>query len=133
MKSWISRLAGACLTLAASAAWAAGPATQVEPLMAKALADMPGKEGLMLKVTYPPGGADEIHRHNAHVFVYVLEGAVEMQLKGGPVTTLRPGQTFYESPADIHVVGRNASATQPASFVVLLLKDAKAAPVLPVN
>lgn len=101
--------------------------------MAKALADMPGKEGLMLKVTYPPGGADEIHRHNAHVFVYVLEGAVEMQLKGGPITTLRPGQTFYESPADIHVVGRNASSTQPASFVVLLLKDAKAAPVLPAN
>jgi quercetin dioxygenase-like cupin family protein len=89
---------------------------------------MPGKEAVMITVEYPPGGSDPIHRHNAHAFVYVLEGTVVMQLKGGKETTLTPGQTFYEGPDDVHVVGRNASKTKPAKFVVLLIKD-KGAPV----
>ena len=101
----------------------------VTTLMSKDLADMPGKEGLMLSVEYPPGGADPVHRHNAHGFIYVLEGSVVMQVKGGKETTLTPGQTFYEGPDDIHVVGRNASSTEPAKFLVLLIKD-KGAPVL---
>jgi quercetin dioxygenase-like cupin family protein len=101
----------------------------VTPLMTKALADMPGKEALMLTVEYPPGSSDPVHRHNAHAFVYVLEGSVVMQVKGGKPVTLTPGQTFYEGPDDIHVVGRNASSTKPARFVVLLLKN-KGAPAL---
>ena len=102
---------------------------QVTPLMSKDLADFPGKEGLMITVVYPPGASDPIHRHNAHAFVYVLEGSVVMQVKGGKEITLTPGQTFYEGPNDIHTVGRNASTTKPAKFIVILLKD-KGAPVL---
>ncbi len=92
---------------------------QVTPLMSKDLPECPGKEGLMITVVYPPGASDPIHRHNAHAFVYVLEGAVVMQVKGGKEITLTPGQSFYEGPNDIHVVGRNASTTKPAKFLVL--------------
>jgi quercetin dioxygenase-like cupin family protein len=101
----------------------------VTSLLSKDLTDFPGKEGLMIMVEYPPGSSDPIHRHNAHAFVYVLEGSVVMQLKGGKETTLGPGQTFYEGPDDVHVVGRNASSTKPAKFLVFLVKD-KGAPVL---
>jgi quercetin dioxygenase-like cupin family protein len=102
---------------------------QVTSLMSKDLPEFPGKEAEMITVEYPPGGTDPVHRHNAHAFVYVLEGSVVMQLKGGKETTLTPGQTFYEGPDDVHVVGRNASDTKPAKFVVLLIKN-KGAPVL---
>jgi quercetin dioxygenase-like cupin family protein len=102
---------------------------QVTPIMSKDLADFPGKEGLMITVVYPPGSSDPIHRHNAHAFVYVLEGSVVMQVKGGKEVTLTPGQTFYEGPNDIHVVGRNASTTKPAKFIVFLVKN-KDSPVL---
>jgi quercetin dioxygenase-like cupin family protein len=102
---------------------------QVTPLMSKDLPDFPGKEGLMISVVYPPGSSDPIHRHNAHAFVYVLEGSIVMQVRGGKETTLTPGQTFYEGPNDVHVIGRNASQTKPAKFVVFLVKD-KGAPVL---
>ena len=102
---------------------------KVTELLTKDLKDFPGKEVLMINVEYPPGGADPIHRHNAEAFVYVLEGSIVMQVKGGKEVTLRPGQTFYEGPDDIHIVGRNASKTKPAKFVVLLIK-AKGAPVL---
>jgi quercetin dioxygenase-like cupin family protein len=101
----------------------------VTSLISKDLTDFPGKEGLMIAVEYPPGGSDPVHRHNAHGFIYVLEGSVVMQVKGGKETTLTPGQTFYEGPDDVHVVGRNASSTKPAKFLVLLVKD-KGAPVL---
>ena len=102
---------------------------RVTPLLSKDLTDFPGKEGLMITVEYPPGGSDPIHRHNAHAFVYVLEGSIVMQVRGGKEVTLTPGQTFYEGPSDVHVVGRNASQTKPAKFVVFLVKD-KGAPVL---
>ena len=98
-------------------------------LMSKDLPDLPGKEGLMLIVEYPPGGSDPIHRHNAHVFVYVLEGSVVMQVKGGKEITLTPGQSFYEGPDDIHVVSRNASNAKPAKFVVFFVKN-KGTPVV---
>jgi quercetin dioxygenase-like cupin family protein len=101
----------------------------VTPLMTKELADMPGKEALMITVEYPPGGSDPVHRHNAHAFIYVLEGSVVMQLKGRKQVTLTSGQTFYEGPDDIHVVGRSASSTKPAKLLVLLVKN-KGAPVL---
>jgi quercetin dioxygenase-like cupin family protein len=106
-----------------------GQDAQVTPLMSKDLPEVPGKEGVMITVVYPPGASDPIHRHNAHAFVYVLEGTIVMQLKGGKEITLTPGQTFYEGPNDIHVLGRNASTTKPAKFVVLLVKN-KDAPVL---
>ena len=128
MKKIIVCIVIAGCAFAAQFAPAASP-PDVKEIMSKPLADIPGKEGLMLMVTYPPGGADEIHRHNAHAFVYVLEGSVVMQLQGGKEITLTPGQTFYEGPNDVHVVGRNASSTQPARFLVLLVKD-KGAPVL---
>ena len=101
----------------------------VTPLMSKDLPEDPGKEALMIMVEYPPGSSDPIHRHNAQAFVYVLEGSIVMQVKGGEQVTLTPGQTFYEGPDDVHVVGRNASSTKPAKFLVLLIKD-KGAPVL---
>ena len=103
----------------------------VTPLMTKALPDMPGKEALMITVNYPPGGTDPVHRHNAHAFVYVLEGSIVMQVKGGKPVTLTPGQTFYEGPDDVHVVGRNASTTKPARFLVLLLKKQGAPALVP--
>src|SRR5215475_10368984 len=96
---------------------------QVTSLMSKDLPDYPGKEGLMITVVYPPGGKDPVHRHNAYGFIYVLEGTVVMQVKGGKEVTLTPGQTFYKGPEDIHVVGRNASTTKPAKMLALLVKD----------
>ena len=102
---------------------------RVTPLMSKDLTDIPGREVLMITVEYAPGGADPIHRHNAHAFVYVLEGSIVMQVKGGKEVTLTPGQTFYEGPDDVHVVGRNASSTKSAKFLVFLVKH-QGAPVL---
>ena len=102
---------------------------KVTELFSKDLTNIPGKEGLMITVEYPPGSSDPIHRHNAHAFVYVLEGTIVMQVRGGKEVTLTPGQTFYEGPDDVHVVGRNASKTKPAKFVVFLVKD-RGAPVL---
>jgi quercetin dioxygenase-like cupin family protein len=102
---------------------------KVTPLLSKELKESPGKEGLMLVVEYPPGNSDPIHRHNAHGFIYVLEGSVVMQVRGGKQVTLTAGQTFYEGPNDVHVVGRNASSTKPAKLLVFLVKD-KGAPVL---
>ena len=101
---------------------------KVAPLMSKDLTECPGKEAVMITVEYPPGHSDEIHRHNAYVFVYVLEGSVVMQVRGGKEVTLAPGQTFYEGPDDIHIVGRNASKTKPAKFVAFFVKD-KGAPI----
>jgi quercetin dioxygenase-like cupin family protein len=106
---------------------------KVTPLMTKDLSNLPGKEGLMIIVDYPPGSSDPIHRHNAHAFVYVLEGTIVMQVRGGKEVTLTPGQTFYEGPDDVHVVGRNASKTKPAKFVVYLVKDKGAPVVVPAN
>jgi quercetin dioxygenase-like cupin family protein len=110
------------------------PAAAQEPpkvttLFSRDLGNIPGKEGTMLIVEYPPGGADPVHRHNANAFVYVLEGSVIMQVKGSEPVTLHPGQTFYEGPDDIHVVGRNASKTEPAKFLVVFVKN-KGAPIL---
>jgi len=102
---------------------------KVTPLFSKDLKEFPGKEGQMIMVEYPPGSSDPIHRHNAHAFVYALEGSIVMQLRGAEEVTLTPGQTFYEGPDDVHVVGRNASQTKPAKFVVFFVKD-KDAPVL---
>jgi quercetin dioxygenase-like cupin family protein len=97
--------------------------SKVTELMSKDLMDFPGKEGLVITVEYAPGGSDPIHRHNAHAFVYVLEGSVVMQLKGGKEITLTPGQAFYEGPNDVHIVGRSASSTKPAKILVFLVKN----------
>ena len=102
---------------------------KVTSLMSKDLPENPGREALMITVEYPPGSSDPIHRHNAQAMVYVLEGSVVMQVKGGKQVTLTPGQTFYEGPDDVHVVDRNASSTQPAKFLVVLIKD-KGAPAV---
>lgn len=115
--------------MAALAAAAFAETANVTTLISKDFADLPGKEGLMITVDYAPGAEDPVHHHNAHAFVYVLKGSIEMQVKGGKKVTLMPGQTFYEGPKDIHTVGRNASKTEPAKFVVFLVKD-KGAPVL---
>ena len=115
------------LSLIAGPLMAQGP--EVTPLMSKDLTDLPGKEVVMITVEFPPGGSDPLHRHNAHGFLYVLEGSVVMQVKGGQEVTLTPGQTFYEGPDDVHTVGRNASTTRPAKMVVILVKD-KGAPIL---
>ena len=106
---------------------------KVTTLFSKDLPDFPGKEGLMITVEYPPGSSDPVHRHNAHAFVYVLEGSIVMQVRGGKEVTLTPGQTFYEGPTDVHVVGRNASQTKRAKFVVFLVKDRGAPVFVPAN
>jgi quercetin dioxygenase-like cupin family protein len=105
----------------------------VTSLMSKVMTDISGKEGLLITVEYPPGGSDPIHRHNAHAFLYVLEGSIVMQVKGGEEVTLTPGQTFYEGPNDVHIVGRNASNTKPAKFLVFLVKDNGAPVLVPVK
>jgi quercetin dioxygenase-like cupin family protein len=105
------------------------PQAKVTPLMSKDAADTLGKELVMITVEYPPGSSDPVHRHNANALVYVLEGSIVMQVKGGKEVTLTPGETFYEGPDDIHVVGRNASSTKPAKFLVILFKE-KGAPIL---
>ena len=105
------------------------PEAKVTPLLSKDLKEFPGKEGLMITVEYPPGSVDPVHRHNAHGFIYVLEGSIIMQVKGGKEVTLKAGDTFYEGPDDVHTVGRNASTTERAKFVVFFVKD-KNAPIL---
>jgi quercetin dioxygenase-like cupin family protein len=119
--------------LCAAAGRLAAQQAEVTPLMTKELPDIPGKEAVMLTVVYPPGGADPVHRHNAHGFIYVLEGSVVMQVKGGKPVTLTAGQTFYEGPNDIHLVGRSASSTKPAKLLVLLLKTKGAPALVPVS
>ena len=115
----------ACLAAASLVAQEA----KITQVMSKDLPNIPGKEGLMLIIEYPPGSSDPVHRHNANGFIYVLEGSIVMQVRGGKEVTLTPGQSFYEGPDDVHVVGRNASKTKPAKFVVFFVKD-KGAPVL---
>jgi quercetin dioxygenase-like cupin family protein len=106
---------------------------KIASLMLKDLSNNPGKEVLMIAVEYAPGGSDPIHRHNAQAFVYVLEGSIVMQVKGGEQVTLTPGQTFYEGPDDVHVIGRNVSPTQPAKFLVFLIKNKDAPVFVPVE
>ena len=118
---------------APKAAAQVAPEAKVTPLLSKDLKEFPGKEGLMITVEYPAGYVDPVHRHNAHAFVYVLEGSIVMQVKGGKEVTLKPGDTFYEGPDDIHTVSRNASNTAPARFVAFLVKDKAASIVIPVK
>ncbi len=126
------RSLGAALVLACSTQLVqpahAAPQPIVRTLMQQDVADAPGKELVMLSVDYPPGTVESIHRHDAQALVYVLDGTVVMQVRGGEQVTLTPGQTFYEGPNDVHTVGRNASTTAPAKFVVVLLKK-KGAPL----
>ncbi|NHO33200.1 cupin domain-containing protein [Acetobacter fallax] len=105
--------------------------TRVTPLLSHDLQGLPGKEGVMLTVDYPPGGSDPVHRHNASVFVYVLKGSITMQVEGGSAVTLHEGQTFFEGPGDVHLVGRNASRTRPARFLAFFVKDRAAPFVFP--
>jgi quercetin dioxygenase-like cupin family protein len=116
-------------TLMAQEPASKAPQASVTSLTSKDLPEFAGKEVLMITVDYPPGSVDPIHRHNAHAFIYVLEGSIIMQVKGGKEVTVTPGQTFYEGPDDVHVVGRNASNTKPAKFIVFFIKE-KGAPVL---
>ncbi|TFW14775.1 cupin domain-containing protein [Duganella callida] len=122
MNHFKSAVCAAGIVLAQWAA-AAAPDPVVTALMSKDLTNLPGKEVAMITVDYAPGGADPVHRHDAYGFIYVLEGSIVMGVKGGKEVTLKPGDTFYEGPDDIHTVGRNASKTRPAKFVVFLLKD----------
>jgi quercetin dioxygenase-like cupin family protein len=110
------------------------PATAQEtltPLITKDLAVLPGEQVLMYTVDFPPGFSSPVHRHNAQVSVYVLEGFVVMQVRGQKELTLGPGQSFYEDPSDIHIVSRNASSTKPAKFLVFLINKKGAPLVIP--
>ena len=109
----------------------AAPEPIVAPMMQKDIADVPGREMVMITVEYPPGAVEHIHRHDAYAFVYVLEGSIVEQVRGGKEVTLTPGQTFYEGPDDVHTVGRNLSTTKPAKFVAVLLKKRGVPAVLP--
>jgi quercetin dioxygenase-like cupin family protein len=114
-------------------AWLSAQEIKVTPLLSKDLTGFPGKEGTLITVVYPPGGSETIHRHNAQVFVYVLQGSVVMQVRGGKEMILTAGQTFYESLTDIHVIGRNASKTEPAKFIAFFVKDKGAPTHIPAN
>jgi quercetin dioxygenase-like cupin family protein len=128
---WIAAGFAATMGFAPINAPAQEQGSKIVPLLAKELTGIEGKEGVMLTVEYAPGASSTRHRHNAHTFVYVLEGSVVMQVEGGVPVTLGPGQTFYESPSDIHAVSKNASDSNPAKFVVFFVKDKGAMPVLP--
>lgn len=121
------------LALALVAGVGTAQASTVTPLLSHDLAGSAGKEGAMMTVELAPGEAGSPHRHNANVFVYVLSGAIVMQVKGGAQVTVRAGQTFYEAPRDIHLVSRNASATEPAKFLAVFVKDKGAPIVAPVR
>lgn len=112
-------------------AMAAQAQAKVTPLVAKDLMGIAGKEGVMLTVDFAPGQSSAPHRHNASTFVYVLEGSVTMAVRGGKEVTLSPGQTFYESPEDVHTVSKNASATRAAKILVFFVKDKGAAASVP--
>lgn len=129
----LSLFVSAAVCLLGGVTFAAEDAAKVTPLMQKDLPNYPGKEGLMISVEYEPGGSSPIHKHDANAFVYVLEGSIVMQVKGEKEVTLSPGETFYEGPSDIHLVSRNASTTEPAKFIVVLLKNKDAPVVMPVE
>ena len=131
-KIWLLSLSLAfCLSLplASDALADNHQSAKVTPLVSKDLAGAAGKEITMITVEYMPGSVDPIHTHNAQALIYVLEGEIVMQVEGGPQVTLKPGETFYEGPEDVHIVGRNASKTKPAKFVVFFVKE-KGAPIL---
>ena len=122
----------ALILLGLTAGTATAQEAKVTSLMTKDVPGSPGKELMMITVEHAPGGSNPAHRHNAQAMLYVLEGSVVMQLKGGKEVTLTPGQAFYEGPDDVHVVDRNASKTKPAKFVVFLIKDKGAPALVPV-
>ena len=131
-----SLVVAACLILPVTQAYSSDDTkgqdgTKIVPLFAKELVGLTDKEGMMLTVEYAPGASTPIHRHDAHVFVYVLEGSIIMQATGSPAVTLTAGQTFYENPGDVHAVSKNASDTKSAKFLVVLVKEKGAPPVLP--
>jgi quercetin dioxygenase-like cupin family protein len=128
-KSAMKRMTISLLLLCLMTGTAGAQQPNVATLMSKDLKDNPGKEVVMITVEYPPGASSPVHRHDAQAFVYVLEGSIVMQVKGGKEVTLTPGQTFYEGPNDVHVVDHNASKTRPAKMLVLLVK-AKGVPLL---
>lgn len=117
--------------LASGNSYADESGVKVTPLMQKALPDLPGKEGMLVAVEFAPGYSDKAHRHDAHVFVYVLEGEVEMQVAGGQSVKLKAGDTFYENPDDVHTVTTNLSKTKPAKFLAFFVKNQNTPPVLP--
>jgi len=125
--AWLAAIAGALLFVTGDSVPAA-PEAAVATLMQRDLADLPGKEALLLTVDYPPAGASLPHRHDADVLVYVLEGEVIMQVAGQPARNIAPGGTFYEGPTDVHVKSANASSTSPAKLLVFMVKD-KSRPV----
>ena len=123
----------ALTTCAIGSICSAAQAAKVTELQSRPIAGVPGKEGTMILVEYAPGDVDPIHRHDASVFLYVLEGVIEMQVKGGELVTLHPGQTYFEGPDDVHIVGRNASRTEPAKFIAVLVKNQGAPILMPVK
>lgn len=131
LKNIVPAIVVTCGSLAAPCVYA-HEETAVTPLLTKPLPELPGKEILMISVVYPPGSVDPVHRHNAHAMIYVLEGTIVMQVRGGEEVTLTRGQTFYEGPNDVHTVGRNASNTELAKFLVFFVKE-QDAPILTVE
>jgi quercetin dioxygenase-like cupin family protein len=132
-----SFIVAALLTLlpvvAAAQTAGAAPQSSRKVLMTKDLADFPGKEALVYVIEYPPGTNNVPHRHDAHVFLHILSGQLNAQVKGGELTVLNPGDTYYESPNDIHVVSRNPSSTVPAKAILFMLHNKGAALSTPVK
>ena len=98
------------------------PATKVTALMKQVMADFPGREVVMVTLDIPPGGGSPPHRHPGHhIFGYVLEGSYKLKLDQGPETILTKGQTFYEAPGQLHAVSANASQTEPAKVLAVIV------------
>jgi quercetin dioxygenase-like cupin family protein len=110
------------LMMSANADEDKAPRTVVQDLRTEVIAEFPGHELNMITVEYPPGGGSKPHRHNAYVLVFVLEGALELKLRGTPLVTVRAGESFVEHPEDVHEISRNASQTERAKFLVVALK-----------
>lgn len=139
MRSLIVLVRAICIAIALAICHPVAKADNAHPngvkaitIMRQSLDDLPGKESEMALVEFPPGYADAPHRHAAHVFVYVLDGSIEMQVEGGKPVTLKPGDVFYENPTDVHAVGRNLSKTEPAKLLVFFVKDQNAPRVIPI-
>jgi quercetin dioxygenase-like cupin family protein len=123
LKATLVLLMAFCPLVRAADTTATPPPASLASLMTRDLSFAPDKEVVVLTVTYPGGATSLPHRHDAPVFVYVLEGQVTMQVRGSAAVTLKQSDTFYEAPEDVHLVSANASQSAVAKLLVVMIKD----------
>lgn len=120
----LAAIIGAATLVVPASSQQPSPATKVTTLMKQALADIPGREVIVITLDIPPGAASPPHRHPGHhVFGYVLEGSYKIKVDQGPETVLTNGQTFHEAPGQLHAVSANASQTEPAKVLAFIVAE----------